>query len=178
MNLLAGGDPRETQLMIRANLPSRRALVFTVALALVATGVGVTRTTTPAAAACGTPTATTTAIFNLTNVARAGARVRALRWNGTLACLAANWSAYMSRTKVLQHRNLAKTIRQPPYNAFRTLGENILRGPKTMTPAAMHAAWMASPGHRANIVAAKYAWLGVGLTYSAGQVWAVQNFGG
>src|SRR6186997_299876 len=93
------------QSMIRAHLPSRRALAFTVALGLAAAGVGAVRTTTTAEAAlrCSQPTAITSAIFNLTNGSRAAAFVRPLRWNGALACLAKRWSAYMARTGVLRH---------------------------------------------------------------------------
>lgn len=52
--------------------------------------------------------------------------------------------------------------------SYRTAGENIARG--YATPAAVVAAWMSSPGHRANILNAGFTYIGVGYI-SSGNHW-------
>ena len=52
--------------------------------------------------------------------------------------------------------------------SYRTAGENIARGYDT--PAAVVAAWMSSPGHRANILNAVFTHIGVGYV-SSGNHW-------
>jgi uncharacterized protein YkwD len=43
--------------------------------------------------------------------------------------------------------------------------------------AAMHDMWMASPGHRANILNPSYRRIGIGVTQdSSGRYWAVVDF--
>ena len=44
-------------------------------------------------------------------------------------------------------------------------------------PAAVVRAWMASPGHRANILNCRLRHLGVGVALSRGQLWWTQDFG-
>jgi uncharacterized protein YkwD len=53
--------------------------------------------------------------------------------------------------------------------------ENIAMG--QMTPAAVVAAWMASPGHRANILNCQSKAIGVGVELGAGGPWWTQDFG-
>ena len=52
--------------------------------------------------------------------------------------------------------------------AYRTAGENIAKGYKT--PAAVVSGWLASPGHRANILNASFTKIGVGYVAS-GNYW-------
>ena len=52
--------------------------------------------------------------------------------------------------------------------SYRSAGENIARG--QTTPAAVVSAWMASPGHRANILNASFTHIGVGYA-SGGNYW-------
>jgi len=48
-----------------------------------------------------------------------------------------------------------------------------------MSSGDMEAAWMASPGHRQNIMNGAYAAAGVGMAYSSdGRVWVAVEFGG
>jgi uncharacterized protein YkwD len=48
-----------------------------------------------------------------------------------------------------------------------------------MSSADMEAAWMASPGHRENIMNGSYSAAGVGIAYSSdGRVWVAVEFGG
>jgi uncharacterized protein YkwD len=121
---------------------------------------------------------TTNAIFAYTNASRATAGVPPLVWNGQLGCLALGWSQYLASTNGLFHRDLAAVISSPGYGGYHTLGENILRGPGSMTGADMHLAFMNSPDHRANILSPSYSSVGIGVAYANGQVWATENFGG
>ena len=58
---------------------------------------------------------------------------------------------------------------------FSAAGENIASGQKT--PAEVVAAWMNSPGHRANILSPTYNQLGVGLaTSKSGKNYWTQMF--
>ncbi|MFD5553997.1 CAP domain-containing protein [Streptomyces sp. NPDC127068] len=54
-------------------------------------------------------------------------------------------------------------------------GENIARG--QADAAAVMAAWMDSPGHRANILNCDFKTLGVGAHFASGGPWWTQNFG-
>lgn len=134
--------------------------------------------------ACAAPAAPadgiTKPIFEDVNAARAGAGLRALTWNRQLSCLSTNWSAEMAATGNLHHRDLNATIRSPGYSVYRTLGENVLRGPYGMSAQAMFDAWMASPGHRANILSASFTSIGIGFAVSpdGSKVYTTQNFGG
>jgi uncharacterized protein YkwD len=129
------------------------------------------------ASGCGA-TALASELVALTNQARAFAGVRALSWDSHLACLATDWSRYMASTGTLQHRDLNAAIRSPAYSGYRTLGENILRGPTSMSARQMYDAWMASAAHRANILSAAYTRIGIGSATAGSTVYVTQNFGG
>ena len=162
---------------------SRRimALVATLAIAALASACGPTAAPAPAAPQCGAAMgdAVTLAIYNQVNADRAANGLGPLAWNGQLACLAFDWSAQMSAAGDLRHRDLNATIRSPGYGGYRALGENILRGPSSMTGEQMEAAWLASPDHRANILSSAYTSIGISYFVTAdGQIYATQNFGG
>ena len=129
------------------------------------------------AQSCG-PDATTNAIFAYTNNSRAQNGLAPLVWNGQLGCLATAWSQYLASTGGFYHRDLNATITSPGYQGYHTLGENILKGPASMSAADMHNAWMNSPDHRANILSPAYSSMGIGLAYANGEVLATENFGG
>jgi uncharacterized protein YkwD len=123
--------------------------------------------------------ATSVAVFNLTNLDRAGAGLPALAPNGQLTCLAQGWSQHMAATGSFGHRDLNAVIGSPGYaGVYHTLGENILYGPASMSAVAMNTAWMNSPDHRANILSGAYSSMGIGLAYVGGTVYATENFGG
>jgi uncharacterized protein YkwD len=157
-------------------------LLSVLAIALVASACAPKPAVGPPA--CAAPAApndlVTAAILQDVNAERAIAGVRPLTWNRQLYCLSTNWSAQMAATANLHHRDLNATIRSPGYSAYRTLGENVLRGPNGMTGQAMVDAWMASPAHRANVLSASFTSIGIGLAVSPdrSQIYATQNFGG
>jgi uncharacterized protein YkwD len=85
----------------------------------------------------------------------------------------------MASANNLYHQNLSALMSQPDYSAFYTLGENILVGPGTMSPAQMEAAWMGSAPHRANILSGSFNVVGIGVFRGPdGRWWATQDFGG
>ncbi len=153
------------------------AAVVTVG-ALTLVGAACAPAAPPAGQSCAMD-ATSAAIFNLTNQSRAAAGLPGLAVNGQLTCLAQGWSQHMAATGSFAHRDLGAVINSPGYaGVYRTLGENILLGPASMSADAMHTAWMNSPGHRANILSGAYSSMGIGLAYTGGQVYATENFGG
>lgn len=158
-----------------------KTLVAGLAIAAIASACGPRRAPAPpASCAAAGGDGVTSAILNRVNADRAANGLRGLSWNGQLACLATDWSNQMAASGSLRHRDLNVTIRSPGYGGYRTLGENILRGPNGMTGEQMEAAWLASPSHRANILSTAYSSMGVGyaLTTDNSMVYATQNFGG
>jgi uncharacterized protein YkwD len=98
-------------------------------------------------------------------------------WNDKLGGLATGWSEWMAASGVFGHQNLGAILNNPNYGEFWSLGENILLGPCSMSAQAIEQAWMASDGHRANILG-DYNVAGVGITCtSGGQLYATEEFG-
>ncbi|MFS3127595.1 CAP domain-containing protein [Nocardioides sp. Bht2] len=119
-------------------------------------------------------------ILTITNKHRAKAGCKALKLNTSLRKAARKHSDLMARAKTLSHQlpgeaSLGKRITRAGYRNWRSVGENVAFG--YPTPANMMAAWMASPGHRKNILTCKYRHLGVGVTVKNGVPWATQDFG-
>jgi len=124
------------------------------------------------------PDAASVAVLNATNASRAAAGVAPLAWNGQLWCLASAWSNHLAAVNSLVHRDLSATLHSSEYQAYWTLGENILRGSAGMSGDAMHAAWMGSPLHQANILSPTFSSMGFAFTIADGRVFATENFGG
>ena len=125
-----------------------KTLVGGLAVAALATACGPKVAGGPApCAAPSTPThPVSSAILNQVNADRARSGLPGLAWNRQLYCLATDWSQQMAASGDLHHRDLNTTIRSAGYEGYRTLGENVLRGPPGMTGEQMEAAWMASLG--------------------------------
>ena len=146
-------------------------------IALVASllvGPGLVVTAAPAQAY--TPSAYTTAAFE----ARVIARINWVRHRYGRASLAANWcpdkyaeswGSYLARTGRFYHRNMTVILRGC---SARRAGENLARGYTTADRTV--AAWMASPGHRANVLDRSLTRIGVAAVYTRGQWTVVANF--
>jgi uncharacterized protein YkwD len=134
--------------------------------------------------ACAAPAAAvdpvSVAVFNRVNGDRAALGLGGLAWNAQLYCLAADWSFQMAATGWLHHRDLNAVIHSAEYSGYHTIGENILRGGAGLTGDQMEDAWMASPGHRANVVNPAFSSIGIALALSPDgeKIYATQNFGG
>jgi uncharacterized protein YkwD len=121
-------------------------------------------------------------IVYLVNVERAQHSLPALRVNDRLTADAKLQAVQIAETGVLDHFILSGPYPTPQVRAevagyaWNALGENLALG-YTDAPSAV-AAWMQSPGHRANILANGYSETGVVLAPDArGRLIFVQTFG-
>jgi uncharacterized protein YkwD len=127
----------------------------------------------PASSYCDGPGS---AVINAMNADRLANGLGALCGNGALAGYAQAWANWMAQQQSLTHQDLNAVLAG---TTFGTLGENILSGSGGMSVADMEGAWMASPGHRQNILNGAYSAAGVGIAYSSdGRVWVAVDFGG
>lgn len=122
-----------------------------------------------------------TEVLDRVNAARKNAGCPPLTPNPQLQQAASDWSQHMADADVFAHRNLAQLHDIYGYTGAAT-GENIAAG--YPTPDAVVAGWLASPGHRANILNCNYTDSGIGYTSrtpDGGQlrygVYWTQNFG-
>lgn len=146
-------------------------------LALVA--IGLAACAPPPAGSSGPSDAFASQLYSALNADRTGAGLPALAWNSQLGANANAWAATMMQANTLYHQNLSALLYSPAYASFRTLGENILVGPGSMTASAIEAAWKASPPHWANITNPAFNVVGIGYARGPdGRIWAVQEFGG
>ena len=121
-------------------------------------------------------------VVYLVNLERAQHRLPPLRVNTRLVVDAKLQAAQIASTGVLEHVILSGPYPTPQTRAeaagyaWNVLGENLALG-FTDAPSAV-AAWMQSPGHRANILADSYRETGVVLKPDAhGRIIFVQTFG-
>lgn len=125
----------------------------------------------------GPPDAVTSVIYNRVNADRGA--LGGLYWNGQLACLALDWSIQLGNSGTFHHRDLNAVLNSPDYRGWHTLGENLLRGPASLTGNQIEDALINSPDHRANILSPAFNSIGVGISYAPdGMIYVTQNFGG
>ncbi|MEV6742664.1 CAP domain-containing protein [Streptomyces sp. NPDC051104] len=142
-----------------------------------ATTAPATRPTASSAPASSAPTSATARVVALVNSERAKAGCAPLTVNSKLAKAAQAHSADMAA-----HQNMSHTgsdgsspgdrITSAGYS-WSSYGENIAYG--YSTPESVMAAWMASPGHKRNILDCGFKDIGVGLA-QPGSYWT-QDFG-
>ena len=101
------------------------------------------------------------------NAARAAAGLPAVSVSGDLVAVARQHSSAMAGRKALYHSSLSGIC------CFTSLAENVGSG---ATTAAVHAAFMGSSGHRANILNPAMRHVGVGVVSSGGQLWVTEIF--
>ena len=109
-------------------------------------------------------------IHSFINQARAAAGLAPLNRSASLDQVAANWANQLAASGQLAHN--------PGYSAqipggWTNVGENVAQGQPT--GAAMHDAWMASSGHRANILGA-FTDVGIAFIAVGGTTWGVEVF--
>jgi uncharacterized protein YkwD len=130
--------------------------------------------TTPLGAAAAGPSDETTRVVELVNAERAHYGLPALRWEGRLAGAAADYAAYLSERGIFSHFvedgiGLVERGEAHGYLEWRFLGENLARD--KATPEEVVAAWLASPTHRANVLAIDACHVGIGRATS---YWAME----
>jgi len=145
--------------------PPQRIVAFLTTLALtLAVFVTGAVTAHPAGA-----TTTEASVTQKINAARSARGVHRLTTRSDLVAVARAQARRMASSNTLYHNpRLAQEVRN-----FRWVGENVGYGPDV---ARVHAAFMASPGHRANILDRDYTEVGVGAVWSNGRVWIAQVF--
>jgi uncharacterized protein YkwD len=107
----------------------------------------------------------------LVNVQRTRYGRGKLVWASCPDRYAASWAAYLARTGLFYHRNQISYLNG--CQASR-VAENIARG--NVSADRMVAAWMASPGHRQNILNGLLTRVGTGAVYAGGQWTVTMNF--
>ena len=101
--------------------------------------------------------------------ARTARGVRALDTRAALVEVARDWAGKLARSGVLRHNpSLTSDVEN-----WQVVGENVGYGPDVRT---VHAAFMDSAAHRANVLDRDYTQVGVGVAHRDGRVWVVEVF--
>lgn len=137
-------------------------------------------TTTPQA---GGNASFTDEVINLVNQERAKVNLGALTKNSALTHSAQNYAAYMANENFFSHTGedgstFITRNKAAGYSGYRWMGENIAAGQSS--PQEVMNGWMASSGHKANILNAKAKEIGVGYATNGGSTYKkywVQEFG-
>jgi uncharacterized protein YkwD len=121
-------------------------------------------------------------VVELTNAERQEAGLAPLALNPQLGSAAQGYTQVLATTGCFEHTcgpvpDLAERDAQAGYIGWTTIGENIAAG--YSTPEAVVAGWMASPGHRANILSSEFTEIGIGLVSGEGKfgTYWTQEFG-
>jgi len=117
------------------------------------------------------------ALLEAINAERAKAGLTALTADPGLDAAAQEWAQTAARRRSLSHRKDLKPLMLR--GGWSTLNENIYTGTGAMSPARIVRAWMASPGHRKNLLAPRITAAGLGAATAAdGAAYAVFNGAG
>jgi uncharacterized protein YkwD len=121
-------------------------------------------------------------VLDLTNSQRHQAGLGPLTLSAQLSAAAQKYSQVLASSGCFEHTcgpvpNFIDRIGQTGYSGWTSLGENIAAG--YPTPEAVVGGWMASPGHRENILSPNYREIGIGIVNDSGQMgtYWTQEFG-
>jgi uncharacterized protein YkwD len=160
---------------MRSKITKRLALIAMIP----ATLLGMVMVAAPANAAVVSEAKLQGDIVYLTNKQRALNGCKPMHVDARLTTAARGHSAYMATTGAFSHTGRAGSTFDARIKAAgfpRPAAENIAYGYRTGLDVVK--AWMASPGHRANILNCKATTVGVGAVYSkSGNVYYSQEFG-
>ena len=124
----------------------------------------------PAAAGPEDPASDEARFVQLVNAARASAGVAPLTVDGELTALARDWAAQMAAAGAISH---AQPISAGVTQDWQKLGENVGKGP-SVDP--IMDAFIASPGHYANLMDPAFTKIGVGVVWSDGVLYTTHRF--
>ena len=110
------------------------------------------------------------AILSHANQSRAEAGLGPLQMNSTMNAVALAWAQQMDAANNMSH-NPSYSSQIP--GGWSKAGENVAHG--YQTGAAVHAGWMSSPGHKANILG-DFTDIGIAHISGANGTWSVQVF--
>ncbi|MFF5422820.1 MULTISPECIES: CAP domain-containing protein [unclassified Streptomyces] len=136
------------------------------------------RTTPSAPSTASRAAAAEAEVVRLVNVERAKVGCTPVRQDAELAALAGAFSADMATRGFFDHTDPdgdTPWTRAQQAGVSGMGGENIARG--QVDAAAVMTSWMASDGHRANILNCDFTALGVGVHFGDGGPWWTQEFG-
>jgi uncharacterized protein YkwD len=141
----------------------RRSLGAVVAIVLLAL----------AAAGCMPSDART--FLDRTNALRSSFGIRQLKEHDTLTNKAEDWARHMAATGRLEHSTLSANLGSLQWRA---LGENVgYSSPTSDTLKTIHDMFVASAGHRANLLNSSFTHMGVGVARdSRGRIWVAEVF--
>jgi uncharacterized protein YkwD len=116
-------------------------------------------------------------LFASVNQARRAQGLAPLRWDESLATAARRHAEVMAEHGSAQHGfegepSLSARVKQARAR-FSWLSENVIQGP---SPEFIHAQFMKSPPHRANILDREMDSIGVGVVKQGRQLFAVEDF--
>ena len=119
-------------------------------------------------------------VITLTNRKRAAHGCGPLRLNRDLRQAARRHTKLMAEARAMDHQlpgepTLGTRVTRAGYTGWVRLAENLARG--QATPADVVRAWMASPGHRRNILDCGLRHIGVGYVKYGSTSWWTQDFG-
>jgi len=124
----------------------------------------------PAAAGPDDPGSDEARFVDLVNAARANAGVAPLTVDAELTSLARDWAAQMAAAGKISHANpISAGVTQD----WQKLGENVGKGP-SVDP--IMDAFIASPGHYANLMDPAFTRIGVGVVWSNGVLYTTHRF--
>lgn len=155
----------------------RRAAAAAAAL-LVATGTASYADSTPAPSSTSTVSYSsvgTWQLLALVNQRRRALGLPTLRLDPRLAAIARRHAEQMASSGVLAHNDALFSTASHQQLAMRVLGENV---GWNYSVRAQHAAYLASPGHRANVQQPSFRVAGFAVVKDAqGHVWSTEDFG-
>ena len=116
-------------------------------------------------------------LFDYANHERSAQGLPALRWNNALASAARKHAAVMAQKGSLSHQfpgeaSLPGRAGQSGAH-FVWLSENVAQGPSAQV---IHAEWVKSPNHRANLLDRDMDSIGIAVAQRDGQWFAVEDF--
>jgi hypothetical protein len=118
-----------------------------------------------------------TQLFAALNQERATQSLPLLHWDNALAFAARHHADRMAQLNQLSHQLPGEpdlvTRASEAGARYSTIAENVAVGPD---PSAIHAMWMRSPGHRANILSPELTAVGIAVEWGSAGLFAVQDF--
>ena len=109
------------------------------------------------------------------NGERAKAGVAPLQLSAGARTVARRWSSHMAAHGMSHNPNLSGDLAGVGVTGWHTIGENVGYGSSVSQ---VHGMFMASGGHRANILKAGYTHMGIGVVHSGSRVWVTMVFVG
>ena len=123
------------------------------------------------------PTVAEQYLFSAANAERTQRGLQPLHWNGDLYRAADGHARVMAARASISHQFPGEpdlsTRGKDAGAEFNVISENVAEAPDAVQ---IHAAWMHSPGHRANLLDPRVDSIGIGVISRAGELYAVEDF--